>query len=118
YGIMEKTLAKLGLQALNWGHASQCCGTFLTVARPDIVTPKVNLIMQGAAESGADCVVTACAMCHMNLEVRCTLKNPIPIFHFSEILSLAFGTARHRDWFSRHLIDPRPLLKSKGLVTS
>jgi heterodisulfide reductase subunit B len=113
---MEKTLAQLGLQPVNWSHASQCCGTFLTVARPDIVTPKVNSIMQGAAESGADCIVTACAMCHMNLEVRCALKNPVPIFHFSEILSLAFGPSHHKDWFSRHLIDPRPLLKRKGLT--
>jgi heterodisulfide reductase subunit B2 len=116
YGIMEKTLGKLGLRPLTWGHASQCCGTFLTVARPDIVTPKVNLILQGAADCGADCIVTACAMCHMNLEVRCTLKNPVPIFHFSEILSLAFGTPHHKQWFGRHLIDPRPLLKSKGLT--
>jgi len=118
YGIMEKTLGGLGLQSLHWAYASQCCGTFLTVARPDIVTPKVNAIMQGAAESGAECLVTACAMCHMNLEVRCALKNPIPIFHFSEILSLAFGTSNSRNWFSRHLIDPRPLLKRKGLMFS
>lgn len=118
YGIMERTLTKLGLRPLNWAYASQCCGTFLTVARPDIVTPKVNAILQGAAESGADCIVTACAMCHMNLEVRCTLKNPVPIFHFSEILSLAFGTSNSKNWFSRHLIDPRPLLKRKGLMFS
>jgi heterodisulfide reductase subunit B2 len=116
YGIMERTLAKLGLRPLNWAFGSQCCGTFLTVARPDIVTPKVNAILQGAAESGAECIVTACAMCHMNLEVRCTLKHPIPIFHFSEILSLAFGTGNSKNWFSRHLIDPRPLLKRKGLM--
>jgi heterodisulfide reductase subunit B2 len=116
YGIMEKTLTKMGLRPLHWAYASQCCGTFLTVARPDIVTPKVNAILQGAAESGAECIVTACAMCHMNLEVRCTLKRPVPIFHFSEILSLAFGASGNKDWFSRHLIDPRPLLKSKSLI--
>ena len=116
--VMEKTLAGVGLRPKRWSYGSQCCGTFLTVARPDIVTPKVKAIMQGAAESGADCIVTACAMCHMNLEVRCTLKNPIPIFHFSEILSLAFGTSSHKNWFARHLIDPRPLLKSKGLAAS
>lgn len=116
HGIMEKTLGNLGLRPLHWAYASQCCGTFLTVARPDIVTPKVNAIMQGAAESGAECIITACAMCHMNLEVRCTLKNPVPIFHFSEVLSLAFGTGNSRSWFARHLIDPRPLLKSKGLM--
>jgi heterodisulfide reductase subunit B len=76
----------------------------------------VNAIMQGAAESGAECIITACAMCHMNLEVRCTLKNPVPIFHFSEVLSLAFRAGDSRSWFARHLIDPRPLLKSKGLM--
>jgi heterodisulfide reductase subunit B len=52
----------------------------------------------------------------MNLEVRCTLKNPVPIFHFSEVLSLAFRAGDSRSWFARHLIDPRPLLKSKGLM--
>jgi len=58
---------------------------------PDIVTPKVKAIMQGAARAGRTASSPRCAMCHMNLEVRCTLKNPIPIFHFSEILSLAFA---------------------------
>jgi heterodisulfide reductase subunit B len=116
YGIMEKTLAAAGLTPVVWSSAYRCCGTFLTVARPDIVTPKVNAILQGAAEAGAECIVTACAMCHMNLEVRRTLKHPVPIFHFSEIISLAFGVAGGRNWFARHLIDPRPLLESKGLL--
>ncbi len=114
YGLMEKTLSAIGAQALRWAYGSRCCGTFLTVARPDIVTPMVNRIAQGAVDAGADCIVTACAMCHMSLEVRCTLKQPVPVFHFSEVLSLALGTANHKSWFSRHLIDPRPLLKSKG----
>lgn len=115
HGIMERILQGVGMRPLRWAHGSRCCGTFLTVARPDIVTPMVSTIMKGAAESGADCIVTACAMCHMNLEVRCTVPQPVPIFHFSEILALAYGTQGGKDWFSRHLIDPRPLLARKGL---
>ena len=53
-------------------------------------------------------------MCHLNLEIRCTLKKKIPIFHFSEILSLAFQIQPKTDWFSRHLIDPAPLQKIKS----
>ena len=116
HGIMERVLHGVGMRALRWAYASRCCGTFLTVARPDIVGPKVDDIMRGAVASGADCIVTACAMCHMNLEVRCSIRRPIPIFHFSEILALAYGTHSHRDWFARHLIDPRPLLTRKGLL--
>jgi heterodisulfide reductase subunit B len=60
--------------------------------------------------------VTACAMCQLNLEIRCTLKDKIPTLHFSEILALAFGAKGSKSWFKRHLVDPMPLLKSKGLI--
>jgi heterodisulfide reductase subunit B len=76
----------------------------------------VNQIVQNAMDSGAECIVTACAMCHLNLEIRCTLKKKVPIFHFSEILALAFQIKPKTDWFTRHLIDPAPLLKSRALI--
>jgi heterodisulfide reductase subunit B len=116
YGLMEKVLSSLGAEPLIWAYPSRCCGTFLSAARPDIVTPVVNKIVRESIEAGADCIVTACAMCHMNLELRCSLKQQIPVLHFSELLSLALGAADHKGWFSRHLVDPRPLLKSKGLI--
>lgn len=115
-GLMEKILSALGAKPLTWAYTSRCCGTFLSVARPDIVGPIVNGIINGAKDAGADCIITACAMCHLNMEVRCNLKQAIPTLHFSEVLSLALGTDGYKDWFSRHLVDPRPLLKSKGLI--
>ena len=116
HGLMEKILASLGATPLDWPFTSRCCGTFLAVARPDVVTTMVDEINRGAKSVGAECIITACAMCHLNLEVRCSLKQKIPTLHFSEILSLALGTKEHKGWFSRHLVDPRPLLKSKGLI--
>jgi heterodisulfide reductase subunit B2 len=117
HGLMEKILSAYGASPMPWNYASRCCGTFLSVARPDVVEPMVNQIVQNAMDSGAECMITACAMCHLNLEIRCTLKQKIPIFHFSEILSLAFQIQPKSDWFSRHLIDPVPLLKSRALIT-
>jgi heterodisulfide reductase subunit B len=55
-------------------------------------------------------------MCQLNLEIRCTLNSRIPVLHLSEILALALGAEGHRDWFKRHLVDPRPALKSRGLL--
>jgi len=52
----------------------------------------------------------------MNLEVRPTVKPTVPTLHFTEILSLALGTEEYKGWFSKHLVDPRPLLKAKGLI--
>jgi heterodisulfide reductase subunit B2 len=108
-GLMEKQLAAMGLTVVNWGYRRRCCGTFLTVTRPDITEPLVNRIIDNAREFGADCLVTACAMCQLNLEIRCTLKHPLPTFHFSELIALSLGSSDYEPWFSRHLIDPRPL---------
>ncbi len=115
YGLMERILTGLGATAQKWGYASRCCGTFLSVVRPDVVTPIVQEIVADARRVAADCIVTACAMCHLNLELRSAPEHALPIFHFSEILSLAFGQADTDAYFERHLIDPRPMLKNCNL---
>lgn len=114
--VMEKLLQAFGAEPIPWSYHSQCCGTYLSVARPDVVEPMINKIIQGALDAGAECLVTACAMCHLNLEIRCSLKNKLPVFHFSELLSLAYRQPVHRDWFAKHLVDPMPLLARHGLV--
>jgi heterodisulfide reductase subunit B2 len=116
YGLMEKVLLSLGAESLFWNSSTKCCGTFLTVSRPDIATHTIENIIEDAERSKAECIVTACAMCHMNLEIRSKLPGKIPIFHFSELLSLSMGIGGGMGWFRRHLIDPRPLLRSRKLI--
>jgi heterodisulfide reductase subunit B len=116
HGLIEKILTSLGAESLFWAFSARCCGTFLSAARPDIAVPLVNEILGGAVKAGAECIVTACAMCQLNLEIRCTLETRIPTLHFSEILALAFGAKGSRKWFKRHLVDPMPLLKDKGFI--
>lgn len=117
HGLMEDILSSCDASPMTWNYSSRCCGTFLSVAKPEVVEPMVNQIVKNAMDYDAECIVTACAMCHLNLEIRCTLKRKIPIFHFSEILSLAFKIKSKKDWFTRHIIDPLPLLKSRMLIT-
>jgi heterodisulfide reductase subunit B2 len=116
HGFMEKVLASMGATPLRWNNAVKCCGTFLSVSRPDIASRNVQAIIDEAESVKADCIVTACSMCHLNLEIRSKLPGKIPILHFSEILSLSSGIGSGMGWFQRHLIDPRPMLKSKRLI--
>ncbi len=116
HGLMEKVLMSLGAEPIRWRDSARCCGTFLSVSRPDIAARTVQRIMQSAADVDAECLVTACAMCHLNLEIRSKLPGRIPILYFSELLALSMGIGGGRGWFRRHLIDPRPLLRSKKLI--
>ena len=115
-GLMEKTLTYLKAKPLPWNFGQLCCGTFLTVTRTDVTTPLVNRILAGAEAAGAECVVTACSMCQLNLEIRCSLPKRIPVLHFSEVLAMALGAKPQNSWFARHLVDPRPLFAEKGLL--
>jgi heterodisulfide reductase subunit B len=114
--LMEKILSGFGAEPLPWAYSARCCGTFLAAARPDVATPLVNRIIEGAKKAGAECIITACAMCQLNLEIRCSLDTNVPVLHLSEILALVLGAENHRDWFKRHLVDPCPVLKEKGLL--
>ena len=116
-GEMERILSALGAEPLTRTYTNRCCGSFLAASRPDISTPMVNTIIEGAQAVGADCIITACATCQLNLENRCTLEKKLPVFHFSEILALALGQ-EYEGWFSRHLVgsEAQPLLQKLGLA--
>jgi len=115
-GEMENILVALGAQPISSSLSYRCCGSFLSATSPEIVTPLVNEIIDRAVAAGAQCLVTACAMCQLNLEIRCTSVAKIPIFHFSEVLALALGAEDYEGWFIRHLVDPRPVLQNLSLV--
>lgn len=116
YDIMEKTLKMLGADMISFGYGKLCCGTYLSAAKPKLAEDVVNKIISKAMEAGAECLVTACSMCHLNLEIRATIDTPIPVFHFSELLSMALGAKDQKKWFPRHIVDPVPLLDKKGLM--
>jgi heterodisulfide reductase subunit B len=115
-GELGNVLTMLGGVPVHRALSYRCCGSFLSAARADVVTPLVNEILASAVAVGAECLVTSCAMCQLNLEVRCTWEPRLPIFHFSEILALALGAKDYEGWFTRHLVDPRPLLKARSLI--
>lgn len=116
FGIMEKTLSKLGADMVSFGYGQRCCGTYLSAAKPKVAENVVNEIVSKAMQAGAECLVTACSMCHLNLEIRCTVNSPIPVLHFSELLSMALGEGDQKRWFPRHIVDPVPLLKQRKLL--
>jgi heterodisulfide reductase subunit B len=116
YGSMESVMGWLGADGCNWGHQAKCCGAFLSVARPDIVGPMVSRIMNEAIAAGAECIVTACAMCQLNLELRSHPGRQLPVFSIVELLAYGLGSADLAAWFRRHLIDPMPLFRKKGFA--
>ena len=113
---LDGLLSLLSAEVLEWSYKTDCCGGSLALGRPDQVVRLVGRLAARAVEAGAECIVTACPMCQSNLEMRQPGGSRIPVLYFTELMGLAFGLAEAERWWGKHLIDPRPLLRSVGLL--
>jgi heterodisulfide reductase subunit B len=114
---LDRLMEALGATALDWSYKTECCGADLTFTHTDIVRRIVDEIMFGAKEAGAEAIVTPCAFCHFNLEIRRSSRmNALPIFYFTELIGLALGLKECSTWWKKHFISPEKLLKEKGLA--
>lgn len=120
---MDELLSLLGVEVYPWSYKTDCCGGSLMLSRPDIVAQLSGKLIQMAEDAGVDCVVTACPLCQANLDTKqaAISKNlgrevRFPTFYFTELLGLALGFGKADKWLRRHIVDPRDMLKSKGLL--
>lgn len=113
---MDQLMAAVGAEIVDWSYKVDCCGASMTLARGDIVVELSTKIVEGAIEAGADCIVSACGMCEINLDTRQASGKKMPIFYFTELMGLALGLPGIEKWLGRHSVDPRPLLRERGLL--
>ncbi|HQI34850.1 MAG TPA: CoB--CoM heterodisulfide reductase iron-sulfur subunit B family protein [Syntrophales bacterium] len=114
--MLDEILATLGADVKNWSYKTDCCGGSLTISRTDIVGKLVDKLMTMAREAGANCVVTACPVCMANLDARASENLRLPVFYFTELVSLSLGLPRTAEWLKLHNVDPVPLVSSLGLL--
>ncbi|MBA7600880.1 8-methylmenaquinol:fumarate reductase membrane anchor subunit [subsurface metagenome] len=120
---MDNLMKTLGAEVKNWSYKTDCCGGDHTLTMPSVAWRLMQKLLDMAEEAGADSIVAGCPMCQSNLDTRqkeisreTGKKYHIPVFYFTELMGLAFGDPSVEKWLSRHIVDPRPLLKQKGLI--
>jgi len=112
--IMENLLGLLGVEVLENPKRTECCGSYHTVNRSDIVEKRVEDIVSHAVKEGAEAIVLSCPLCQFNLDFhqRAT-EFEVPVFYITELMALSFGLDIE---MKNHKIDPRYLLKEKGIL--
>jgi heterodisulfide reductase subunit B2 len=116
---MDELMTALGAEVLDWSYKTTCCGAAHSLSRPDIVLNLSGDLIQHARQSGADVIAVACPLCHTNLDARqfqMKLGDPMPVLYFTQLMSLALGLPTKSAALDKNLVDPKPLLKSKGIL--
>lgn len=96
--MMDEIIELTGAKAVDWAFKTECCGASHQVDAPGAARPLVERILRNAKANGADCIVTACPLCNMNLDMRQSEINKtmrtdydIPIYQFTELLAVSLG---------------------------
>lgn len=121
--IMENLMAALGADSIDFPYKTECCASYQTVDKPEIVADRTNSIISSAKDLGADVMVVSCPLCAFNLDHRQkqTLQKfpefkTMPVLYFTQLLAIALGCTEEYLGFDLHHIDPKPILKEKELL--
>lgn len=108
---METLVQALGASTVDWNYKTECCGAGLTMANESTVLELSHKILENAAAHGANCVVVACPMCHVNLDMkqddierRYSVRHDMMIYYLSDLVGMALGLSEHQLGVDRHFV--------------
>lgn len=87
--ILEDFIRALGAQPVIYGMRNECCGGYTTVEDRACAGKQAQKVLDNAAQSGAEMLITACPLCLYNLTKNTDGK--LPVKYFTELLAEALG---------------------------
>jgi heterodisulfide reductase subunit B len=120
---MDNLFEALGAVNVYFPMKVRCCGGMIMTTCPDVGLKLVQDLLACAIENGAECIVTTCPLCQINLEAyqsrvnsRFGGKVEIPVLFFTQLLGLALGADPNELGLHRQLVPLR--LESAGFETA
>ncbi len=116
--FMENILKTLGCSPLDWNKKTSCCGASAIFYDQNTCLNLMAKIFEDAHLRGANCFVTTCPVCQMNLDfyqakIReiTDISKPLPVFFLTELLGYALGINTYDLDMDKHMIDGTKLIK-------
>lgn len=96
--ILENLIETLGAKSVEYRNKLKCCGGLLRGFSDDLALDLAREKLANTTKAGADCIATLCPFCFVALDLgQLQIKSKLnetfdmPVFHYSELLSLALG---------------------------
>ncbi len=120
---MERVFETIGATPVLYDGRTQCCGWPLASYATEPSFKMAGSRLQAAIAAGADCIVTPCPLCHLNLDSRqpevadvIGQSLDLPILHLPQLIGLALGIEPKTLGLERHIVSTRPVLAKLGLT--
>lgn len=116
---MEMVAEVLGAESVDFDQRLACCGFHAVFPAEREVMNMTGINCLSPKHAGADCIVTPCPLCQMQLDMYQPDAQKgfdgditMPILHLPQLIGLALGFEPEELAINRHIIDAIPVLNN------
>jgi succinate dehydrogenase / fumarate reductase, cytochrome b subunit len=107
----------LGGTVIEYAGAQKCCGFPIITMNKEASLKQAGRNLGDAADADADCLVTPCPLCHLNLDLQQPLAERVmgrelnmPVLHLPQLIGLALGLEPKELGLGRHIVKPTSVI--------
>jgi succinate dehydrogenase / fumarate reductase cytochrome b subunit len=107
----------LGGTVIDYAGAYRCCGFPIITMNKSASLKQAGRHLGDAIDAEADCLVTPCPLCHLNLDLQQPLAARevgrdlgLPVLHLPQLVGLALGLDPGELGMARHVVKPTTVI--------
>ena len=111
---LEQLIETLGAEPVDYAGARKCCGFPVITMNRTTSLRQAGRHLADAIDAGADCLVTPCPLCHLNLDMQQPAAAryverglDIPVLHLPQLVGLALGLEPKELGMGKHVVSTR-----------
>jgi len=110
---LDELVDSLGADVVSWELKARCCGSSLVMPEQEVALELINKLLRNAQENGAQCLVTPCPLCQINLDAyqsqvnsRFKTKYNLPVLFLTQLIGVALSVKPNALGLSRNIVSP------------
>jgi succinate dehydrogenase / fumarate reductase cytochrome b subunit len=114
---LEQVIETLGGSVIDYAGSHKCCGFPIITMNKQASLKQAGRHMGDALDADADCVVTPCPLCHLNLDLQQPIAAAVvgrtlgmPVLHLPQLVGLALGLSPKELGMGRHIVKPTTVI--------
>jgi succinate dehydrogenase / fumarate reductase cytochrome b subunit len=114
---LQQLIEALGGTVVDYAGVYKCCGFPIITMNKEASLKQAGRHLGDAVDAEADCLVTPCPLCHLNLDMQQPLAEKVvgreldmPVLHLPQLVGLALGLQPQELGMSRHVVRPSSVI--------
>ncbi len=114
---LEQVIETLGGTTVDYAGSQKCCGFPIITMNKQVSLKQAGTHLADATDADADCLVTPCPLCHLNLDLQQPLAGPVvgrdlkmPVLHLPQLVGLARGLDPKDLGLNKHIVKPTAVI--------